>query len=55
MEEITTSIKACPICNSDWLFGYYDGVYYFECEPCDVHFTSYDGKTLLNYMDYELD
>lgn len=49
--EITTEIKACPVCNTAWDFCYYDAVYYFLCESCDVHFESYDGKTLSDEME----
>ena len=51
MEEITTTITHCPICQTEWDFMYYDGVYYFQCEPCSVYFEAYHSQTLLNSLD----
>ena len=53
MEEITTEIKKCPICDTEWDFFYYDAVYYFKCEKCETYFESYNGKTLNNQLDIE--
>ena len=51
--EIATDIKACPVCNTDWDFGYYDVVYYFFCSSCVLWFESHDGETLLDEMEVQ--
>ena len=53
MQEITSTITHCPICETDWDFMYYDGVFYFVCDPCDVCFESYDGINLRNELEME--